>query len=62
MVICGYRDTGHIPAMDISGYPASGFFRRNLVFYGHRGIGAILVVIIIFIMGIGDLMSDFMAA
>lgn len=60
MVIYGARDTGPIPAMDISGYRAFGSFRLSQVFYGLLRIGNIPVAIMGSTMGIGDLMSDFM--
>jgi hypothetical protein len=47
---------------DISGFPVFGFFHHNLDFYGHRRIGDIQVVIMVFIVVIGGLMSVSMAA
>ncbi len=45
-----------------SGYPGYGYFLPNPVFYGRLVIGHIVEVTIVFIMGTGDLMWDFMEA
>jgi hypothetical protein len=62
MGIYGYRDIGPIPMTDISGCRAYGSFLHNPDSYGHRLIGDIPEVIMVFILDTGDLMSVFMAA
>jgi hypothetical protein len=62
MGIYGYRDIGPIPMTDISGCRAFGFSHHNPDSCGHLLIGDIPEVIMVFILGTGDLMSVFMAA